>query len=125
MLDKVTKVTALQNYNHTLPFSSRWQSKNLYSSWFQELVFSGLLNPEHTFYSDEVWLTLSGCVNKITYMGAQKILILFKKMPLHDLRVGVMSVVSVRRIIAPVFFSRNKFRMLCEIDSVSLFRSTD
>jgi hypothetical protein len=34
-----------------------------YSMWFQDSVFNGLLDPKHTFYSDEAWFILSGYVN--------------------------------------------------------------
>jgi hypothetical protein len=44
----------------------------------QESVFNGCLDPKLVFYSDEARFTLNGYLkDRITVVGAQKILILF------------------------------------------------
>jgi hypothetical protein len=51
-----------------------------YCRWFQESVFNGLLDPELSFYSEETWFTLSGCVNsQNSIYWSTEILMLFMK----------------------------------------------
>jgi hypothetical protein len=61
-----------------------------YCGWFQESVFSGLLDPELTFYSDEVWFISSGSVNSQNnkYWSTENPHAVHEE-PMHDLKVGV------------------------------------
>jgi hypothetical protein len=75
---------------------------------------------EVTFYSDEVWYTLSGNINSQydRYWSAEN-----HEVPLHDLKVGVWCSVSVQTIIEPVFFHKTIPNV--EIDSVTFLQSAD
>jgi hypothetical protein len=64
------------------------------------------------FYSDMVWFTLSGYVNRITGAGTQKHHSVYE-VPLHNMKVGVWCAITLWRIIGPFFFSWNsKFETL-------------
>jgi hypothetical protein len=76
----------------------------LFHRWFQEFVFNGLLDPELTFYSDEVWFTLSSYVNSNNRYQNTENPHSVHDVPMHDLKLG-FGVHFAWRITEPMFLS--------------------
>jgi hypothetical protein len=77
---------------------------NLYS-WFLQSVFEGEIDPQLTFFSDEVWFHLHGYINTQNnrYWSSQNPHLTHEVL-LHPVKFGVWCVVSAR-IVGLVFFN--------------------
>jgi hypothetical protein len=75
-----------------------------YCTWFQGLLYNGIIDPEITCYS-ETWFTLYGYVNsqnnRYWSAGGPHTI---HKVRLHDLKVGVQDVINAWRIIGFIHF---------------------
>jgi hypothetical protein len=87
---------------HSL-WSPDYEARVRFCRWFQDLVFNGFLGPELMFYSDKVWFTLSGYINRITGARTQNHHAVYE-VSLHDLKVVVWHAITAWRIIGPIFF---------------------
>jgi hypothetical protein len=85
-------------------------------------VFNGLLDPGLTFYSDEVWFTLSEYVNRQNngYWSTENAHAVHE-VPKHDDKVGVRCSVCPRRRIGLIFLRNIKFQTLSKINNDTLF----
>jgi hypothetical protein len=72
---------------------------------FLQSVVEGEIDLQLTFFSDEAWFHLQGCINTQNnrYWSSQNPH-LTHKVSLHPMKVGVLCAVSARRIVVPVFF---------------------
>jgi hypothetical protein len=75
-------------------------------NWFLRSVHDGEVDPQLVLFSDEVWFSLCGEMNSQNswYWSAEN-LRCFHKLPLHDEKIGVWSVICARRIIRPIFYN--------------------
>jgi hypothetical protein len=117
----LVEICKLRPYKATFVFSllpSDCEARTGYCKWFQESVFSGFLDPGSVSF----WRCVAHftCINnKIKKTGAQKFLMLSKKCHCTIYTCDLMRNYA-KRLIGPVYSSRNNFRKLYEIESIAL-----
>jgi hypothetical protein len=78
-----------------------------FCSWFLQSVVEGDIDPQLTFFSDEAWFHLQRYINMENnrYWRSQNPH-LIHEVPHHLVKVGVWCAVSARRIVGPVFLTK-------------------
>ena len=77
-----------------------------YCKWFLDFIKTDeVLN--HTYFTDEAWIHLSGFVNTQTYrIWDTKNPHVIIQSPLHPQKIGVWCAISSQKIIGPIFFTK-------------------
>jgi hypothetical protein len=78
-----------------------------FCSWFLQSIVEGEFNPQLTFIYEEAWFHLKGYINtqNSCYWSSQNPH-LTHEVFLHPVKVGVWCAVSARRIVRPVFITK-------------------
>jgi hypothetical protein len=105
-----TKLLKLRPYKTTVSHALQLRvpaSRVRFCTWFLQSVVGGEIDPQLTSFSDEAWFHLQEYINtQNNGYWISKNPHLTREAPLYPVKVGVWCAVSVRRVVAPVFLTK-------------------